>query len=140
MKTKKLTLSISPEKFGICHFDKKSPLPDWANPVPSQKDWYGAIGESSFTSITRTSDELSIILPQEKIPGGVLAEKNWRAFKVQGPLGFVLTGIVSSLSKPLADAEISILYVDTYETSYLFVEDKNLQRAKNILAKFCNIK
>ncbi|PJB99250.1 MAG: ACT domain-containing protein [Candidatus Nealsonbacteria bacterium CG_4_9_14_0_8_um_filter_35_12] len=128
MKTKKLTLSISPEKFGICHFDKKSPLPDWA------------IGESSFTSITRTSDELSIILPQEKIPGGVLAEKNWRAFKVQGPLGFVLTGIVSSLSKPLADAEISILYVDTYETSYLFVEDKNLQRAKNILAKFCNIK
>jgi len=128
MKTKKLTLSISPEKFGICHFDKKSPLPDWA------------IGETSFTSITRTSDELSIILPQDKIPGGVMCEKDWRAFKVKGPLGFVLTGVVSSLSKPLADAKISILYVDTYETSYLFVEDKNLDKAQKILGKFCNIK
>jgi len=128
MKAKKLTLSILPEKFGICHFDKKSPLPDWA------------IGETSFTSITRTSDELSIILPQDKIPGGVMCEKDWRAFKVKGPLGFVLTGVVSSLSKPLADAKISILYVDTYETSYLFVEDKNLDKAQKILGKFCNIK
>jgi hypothetical protein len=128
MKTKKFTLSVLPEKFGICHFDKNSSIPDWTR------------GESNFTSITRTSDELSIILPQDKIPGGVLAEKNWRAFKVQGPLGFVLTGVVSSLSKPLADAKISILYVDTYETSYIFVEEKNLEKAKKILRTFCNIK
>jgi len=128
MKTKKLTLSILPEKFGICHFDKKSKTPDWARE------------ETSFTSITRTSDELSIISPQDKIPGGVLAEKNWRAFKVKGPLGFVLTGIVSSLSKPLAEAKISILYISTYETDYLLVEDKNLEKAQKILGKFCNIK
>ena len=139
MKTKKLTLSILPEKFGICYLDKKSPLPEWVNPVPSQKDWYGAKGQSNFTCVARTSDELSIILPQDKIPGGVIFEKDWRAFKVQGPLGFVLTGIVSSLSKPLADAKISILYVDTYETSYIFVEEKNLPKAKKILGKFCNI-
>lgn len=128
MKTKKLTLSILPEKFGICHFDKKSPIPDWA------------IGGTSFTSTTRTSDELSIILPQNKIPGGVMCEKDWRAFKVQGPLGFVLTGIVSSLSKPLAKAKISILYISTYETDYLLVEDKNLAKAKKSLGKFCEIK
>lgn len=128
MKTKKLTLSILPEKFGICHFDKKSPLPDWAK------------GESAFTSITRTSDELSIVCPQDKIPGGVLAEKDWRTFKVKGPLGFVLTGIVASLSKPLAETQISILYISTYETDYLLVEDKNLEKAKKILGKFCNIK
>jgi len=128
MKTKKLTLSILPEKFGICYLDKKSPLPEWAK------------GESVFTCVARTSDELSIILPQDKIPGGVIFEKDWRAFKVKGPLGFVLTGVVSSLSTPLAKAKISILYVDTYETSYLFVEDKNLQKAKRILGKICNIK
>jgi hypothetical protein len=79
-------------------------------------------------------------LPQDKIPGGVIFEKDWRAFKVKGPLGFVLTGVVSSLSKPLADAKISILYVSTYETDYLFVEEKNLEKAKKILAKSCNIK
>ena len=127
MKIKKLTLSILPEKFAICYLDKKSPLPDWVK------------GESTFTCVTRTNDELSIILPQDKIPGGVLAEKDWRAFKVQGPLGFVLTGIVSSLSKPLAKAKISILYVSTYETDYLLIEETNLEKAKKILGKFCKI-
>lgn len=128
MKTKKLVLTILPEKFGICHFDKKSPVPDWLK------------GESSFTSLTRTSDEFSIVCPQEKIPGGVMYEKDWRAFKVQGPLGFVLTGIVASLSKPLAKAKISILYISTYETDYLLVEEKNIKIAKKILEKFCEIK
>lgn len=124
----KLALSILPDKIGICHLDKNSPIPDWAQ------------GESNFTSVTRTMNELSIILPQEKIPGGILAEKDWRVFKVQGPLGFSLTGIVASLAKPLADEQISIFYVSTYETDYLLVEDKNLAKAKEILGKFCEIK
>lgn len=127
MASKKLTLSILPEKFGICHFNKNSHIPAWAT------------GKTSFTSITLTSDELSIICPQDKIPAGVIFEKDWRAFKVKGPLGFILTGIVSSLSTPLAEAKISILYVSTYETDYLFVEDKNLVQAKEILGTICNI-
>ncbi len=123
----KLTLSILPEKLGICHFDKNSPIPNWAKKI-------------SFCSITRTSDELSIVCPQDKIPAGVLVEKDWRAFKVQGPLGFSLTGVVSSLSTSLAKAGISIFYISTYETDYLLVKEENLVRAKNILSKFCNIK
>jgi len=123
----KLTLSILPGKLGICHFDKVSPIPDWVKDV-------------SFCSITRTKDELSIICSQDKIPAGVMFEKDWRAFKVEGPLGFSLTGIVASLSEPLAEAEISILYISTYETDYLLVEEKNLAKAKKILGKFCNIK
>jgi len=123
----KLTLLVLPEKFGICHFNKNSQIPDWAM-------------ESKFYYIGRTDDELSIICQQEKIPGGVLAETNWRAFKIQGPLGFTLTGIVSSISKPLADAKISILYVSTYETDYIFVEEKNLKRAKEILKNSFNLK
>lgn len=127
MTPKKLALSILQEKLGVCHFNKNSKIPDWAEK------------NSSFTSITRTNDELSIICPQEKIPAGVMFEKDWRAFKVKGPLGFTLTGVVSSLSVPLAEAKISILYVSTYETDYLFVEDKNLERAKEILSAFCNV-
>ena len=123
----KLTLSILPEKLGICHFERNSEILDWAKDI-------------SFCSITRTKDELSIVCPQDKIPAGVLAERDWRAFKVQGPLGFSLTGIVASLAKPLAEAEISIFYVSTYETDYLLVEDKNLAKAKEILGKFCDIK
>lgn len=128
MKRKKLTLSILPEKLGICHFSKNTPIPFWA------------IRDSYFSSITKTRDELSIVCPQDKIPAGILAEKNWRAFKVAGPLGFSLTGIVSSLSAPLAKAKISIFYISTYETDYLLVEEKNLEKARKILSKSCNIK
>lgn len=125
--TTKLTLTILPEKLGICHFNKNTPIPSWATE------------NSKFSSITRTRDELSVICPQEKIPAGVLAEKNWRAFKIEGPLGFILTGIVASLAKPLAEADISILYISTYETDYVLVEEKNLTRAVKILGVFCNI-
>ena len=128
MKTKKLTLSILPEKFSICHLNKNTAIPAWATT------------ESSLTSITKTNDELSIICPQEKIQGGILVERNWRAFKVEGPLGFVSTGIVSSLSVPLAKAKISILYISTYETDYVLVEEENLKKAIKVLSSFCNIK
>lgn len=67
-------------------------------------------------------------------------EKNWRVFQVKGPLGFSLTGIVASLSKPLAEADISILYVSTYETDYIFVQEKNLKKAKKVLKNFCHLK
>jgi hypothetical protein len=123
----KLTLSVLPEKLGICHFEKNSQIPDWAKGI-------------SFCSITRTADELSIVAIQDKIPAGVLYEGDWRAFKVEGPLGFTQTGIVASLSKPLADEKISIFYISTYETDYLLVEEESLAGAKEILSDFCEIK
>ena len=125
---KKLTLSILPEKIGICHFDKNSPIPDWA------------LERTNFTSITRTMDELSITLPQEKIPGGVMAERDWRAFKLEGDVELASIGIIAALAKPLAEAGISIFNVSTYETNYILVEEKNLEKAKNILSTFCEIK
>ena len=128
METKKLTLSILPEKLGICHLDKNTPIPSWA------------LEEASFISIGKTSNELSIICPQNKIPGGVMFEKDWRALKIEGPLGFTATGIVSSISTPLAKAGISIMYISTYETDYVLVEDKNLEKAKDVLDNFCDFK
>jgi hypothetical protein len=127
MKNKKFTLSILPEKLGICHLSKNIPIPDWAKSI-------------SFCSITRTKEELSIVCPQGKIPGGVMFEKDWRAFKLEGDLGLASIGVIASLANPLARAGISIFNVSTYETNFVLVEDKNLKKAKAILGKFCNIK
>lgn len=125
---KKLTLSVLPESFGICRFDESAPIPEWAKK------------EGSLVSITITADELSVVCPQDRIPGGVMAEKGWRAFKLETVLDISSVGIVASLSKPLADKGISIFYISTYETNYILVEDKNLEKAKKILSKFCGIK
>jgi len=126
-KIQKLSLSILPEKLGVCHFAAKSAIPDWAKDI-------------NFCSITRTSKELSIICPQDKIPAGVLVEKNWRALKINDPIDLYSIGVISSLVKPLADAGISILEISTYETEHTLVEDKNLAKAKKVLGKFFEIK
>ena len=129
METKKLTLSILQEKLGICHFSAKTPVPEWA------------LSEMGFRSITRTQDELSIVCPQDKIPAGVIFEENWRVFKLEGVVdGVYAVGIIAALSKPLADAGISIFNISTYETNYLLVEEKNLEKAKEVLSAFCEIK
>lgn len=126
MEKKKFKLSILPGKYGICHFAENDPIPSWAQ-------------DAKFSSITRTANELSVICLQEKIPGGILVEKGWRVLKVEGPLGFALTGVVASLAKPLAEAGISIFYVSAYETDYLMVEDNNLEKTKEILSNFCDV-
>lgn len=127
MKKKNFKLSILPEKLGICHITKHFPIPEW-------------VKEAFFSSITRTRDELSIVCPQEKIPKGVMFEKDWRAFRLEGVIDMHSVGVIASLSKPLADAGISIFNVSTYETNYVLVEEKNLEKAKKILGEFCEIK
>ncbi len=123
----KFVLSVLPEKLGICRLAEKGPIPAWAQDI-------------DFCSITRTKTELSIVCPQEEIPGGVLVEKDWRAFKLEGDLGLESVGVIAALSQPLADAGISIFNVSTYETNYVLVEDKNLKKAIEVLSKFCEIK
>jgi hypothetical protein len=124
---KNFTLSVLPEKLAICHLGKNSPIPDWTDFV-------------SFCSITRTKDELSIVCPQDVIPGGVLFEKDWRAFKLEGDLSITSVGVIAALAKPLAEAGVSIFNVSTYETNYILVEDQSLAKAVKVLSEFCEIK
>ena len=125
----KLTLSVLPEKLGICHFDKNSLVPGWA-----QKG-------TKFYSITKAGDELSVVCDQDNIPAGVLFEKDWRCFGLESVVdGVYSVGIIAVLAKPLADNGISIFNISTYGTNYLLVEDKNLEKAVKILSEFCDIK
>lgn len=124
----KLTLSLLPDKLAICFFEENSVIPAWA------------AKNNNFYSITKTSDEISIVCPQENVPAGVMAEKNWRAFKLETVLDMSVVGIVASLAKPLAEAGVSIFYISTYKTNYLLVEEANLEKAIAALSKTCEIK
>jgi hypothetical protein len=92
-----------------------SGVPDWVR------------GE--FWSISRTPDELSIVCPQECVPGGVQHEGGWKVLKVLGPLSFALTGIMASISSILDEAGISIFAVSTYDTDYILVKADQLEGA-----------
>ena len=116
-----LTLSLLPETFAVCRLDPGAPLPAWAT-------------GGGFTSATRTSDELSILCPVERVPPGVRTEAGWRCLKVEGPFDFSVTGVLASLAAPLAGAGISIFVVCTYDTDYLFVKERDLDGALATLA------
>ena len=109
-------------RLAVCRFDAAAVLPSW---IPNE----------GFCSVTRTSDELSIVCSQDHVPAAqnVNVERNWACLKVQGPLDFALTGILSSLALPLAQAGIAIFAVSTYDTDYLLVKDDRLTQAVQVL-------
>jgi len=49
--------------------------------------------------------------------------------QVEGTLAFSLTGILAAMAAPLAEAQVSIFAVSTYDTDYVLVSDGELDRA-----------
>jgi hypothetical protein len=64
-----------------------------------------------------------------------MAKKGWCCLKVLGPIDLALTGVLASLTTPLAQAEVSTLAVSTYDTDYLLVPEADYDRAKEALAE-----
>ena len=115
-----LTLAILPDPLAICRLSPAEDVPEWA-----------MIGE--FVSITHTGDELSIVCAEEYVPPDVKADRDWRALKVDGPLDLAMTGVLAALANPLAEAQINLFAVSTFDTDYLLVKGHHLIRACEVL-------
>lgn len=115
-----LRLEIVDGTFAVCKLDPDEVVPAW-----------GSMG--SFWTVTKTPAEISIVVQQEHVPVGVLAERDWALLKVAGSLDFALTGILASLANPLAEAGISIFAVSTFDTDYLLVKKEKLEQATTVL-------
>lgn len=115
-------LQIMPQRLAVARLDPAADLPAWLPRV-------------GFLSITRTSDELSIVVDEQALPGRVTAETGWRMVKVLGPLDFSLVGVLASLANPLAAAGVSIFAISTYDTDYLLVREAQFPQALAALAE-----
>ena len=56
-----------------------------------------------------------------------------RGFRIQGILDFSLIGILSKLSGILADNEIGIFAVSTFNTDYILVKDADFEKSLAVL-------
>lgn len=88
-----------------------------------------------FFSITKTPEEISVVTSDSEMNGYEKVDKGWKVFKVQGPLDFSLTGILSSLSTPLAEMGISIFAISTFDTDYILVKAETLESARIVFEK-----
>jgi hypothetical protein len=110
------------ELYAIVRLEPDAELPDW-------------VRDGHFWSATRSESELSIVCCEEDVPTDASAERGWCALELAGPLDFSLTGVVAALVTPLAEAEVPIFVISTFETDYLFVRERDLERSVDALAE-----
>jgi hypothetical protein len=90
---------------------------------------------SEFYFIGKTDEEISLVCKTEDTPSETIErDDGWKGFRIQGKLDFSLIGILSKLSGILADHQIGIFAVSTYNTDYILVKKENFDRALQILA------
>jgi uncharacterized protein len=89
--------------------------------------WPKLADGAGFVSLTHTHEELSGVCEESSLPADVAAQRGRRLLRVKGPLEFSLTGILASLTGPLAEAGVSIFSISTYDTDYLLLAEQDLE-------------
>jgi hypothetical protein len=134
-----LDLELLPDAYAVCRLPAGSPVPAELLPASSRpgaraRSAAGDEGRTGITSITWTPVETSVICRADLVPAGAIAETGWRCLKVTGPLDLALTGVLASITTPLAAARVNIFAFSTYDTDYVLVPAVRLLAATEALA------
>jgi hypothetical protein len=121
--SRQLPLLLLDGTFAICRLDSNAPIPVWST-------------AADLFSIIRTADELSVICRQDAVPDGINCERGWRCLRVARTIPFPVVGVLASLTAPLAEAGISAFAISTFDTDYLLVKAKDLERAVDVLRRW----
>jgi hypothetical protein len=116
----KQTLSVLDDIFAIHSLSEDSSIP-------------AVVLSSDFYFIGKTNDELSLVVKQSLNIDAVETDRDWRVMEVLGPLNLSMIGIMAQISQCLAQAEVSIFVVSTFETDYILVKNQQLEIAVNAL-------
>ncbi len=105
----------------MCRFASDAQIPAWAL-------------ESGFFCVVRTHDELSIVCtedacPEDRMSAAATVECGWVALKLEGPFPFSMTGVLASFVQPLAEAQIPIFAISTFDTDYVLIKREDLECA-----------
>ena len=115
-----ITLELVAEKFAVCR------LPEGAAVPPA---------DSSYLFWARTPEETSLVCPEDDLPPD--AEKSrtgMRCLRVAGVLDLSLIGILARLTAVLAEAQVPVFALSTWDTDYLLIPDRQLGAARAALA------
>jgi hypothetical protein len=111
-----MKLRLLPERFGVMKLRPPQDFPAW-------------LGQARIFFVAQTEDEYSIMCPQEVIPTEVVYSADYRCLRVDGELAFDEIGVVARVSKPLADAGLSLFLVSTHDRDYVLVREVDLATA-----------
>ena len=99
------------------------------------KDYTGINLDRDFMFVGSTDEEKSLVCPTSVVLPGVLERNDgWKVFRIEGILDFSLVGILAGISSCLAENGIGIFAISTYNTDYVFVKEKDFDKAVEVLA------
>lgn len=110
-----LTFTLLPDRYAIARLGASDTIPAWPR--------------GDFVSITRTAEELSIVCVEGAVPGTVRADRGWRCLALQGPFALDQTGVAAEFTRVLAAANVSVFVIATFDTDYVLVPDRTIERA-----------
>ena len=90
---------------------------------------------SEYCFLGKTDEEYSVVCLTSDAPTNTLErDDGWAAFRIQGVLDFSLVGILAKISAILAENQIPIFVVSTYNTDYILTKRETLDRALQTLS------
>lgn len=118
----RMTLAVHTRQYTIHSFSPNAQLP---REVFAEEVYF----------IGKTEEGLTLVISSDIELDSLEQEPNWCCLEVLGPLGFSMTGILSKVSGTLADVQISIFALSTFDTDYILVKKNRLTSAIAALKK-----
>ncbi len=83
--------------------------------------------------LAKTPDELSLVCSSECVPeNAIKTEGGWSMFRIEGQLDFGLIGILAKITALLAENNISVFAVSTFNTDYILIKTASLPVAREL--------
>ena len=126
-----IVLKLLKHSHSLVNFPEHTAIPAWAQQYEPD----------CLVSYTRSIYGFSVICPDAWVPSSIKLEhvSDWRVFRVEEPRNWALPGLYTRLTQPLADDAISIYIVGSFNADHLLLRNRDLNRALQILTRFCKI-
>lgn len=151
------TLTLLPNQLAICRLPAGAAIPPWAmsalhtddfsaitrtrdelSVVCAQDHVPAAAREQANTDDDRSSGDSAIWAPNSAGDGApdarLRVDADWRVLRVEGPFAFTVVGVLATLASALAEANVSLFAISTFDTDYLLVKANDVDAAIQALS------
>ncbi len=113
------TFRVHDERLAIARLETSAAFPGWA--------------QGRFFCVARTSDELSVVCAQARVPVGVRHERDKLALGIVGVIPMTTVGLLAALCAALATVRVPVFVLSTHDTDWLLVDAAHFEAARTAL-------
>ncbi len=90
--------------------------------------------DDEFCFVGKTDEEVSLVCGAGREPHDAIeVSAGWKALRIQGVLDFSLIGVLAPIAAMLAENQIGIFVVSTFNTDYILVKADDYEKATSVL-------